>query len=80
MTEEFTIFLSMLILVAPIDHIYGTLGIVGATSTQQYSDMSRLREEIEGQGSFTFFAPSNEAWEQLDSVSVCGERVSACTR
>ncbi|XP_010130230.1 PREDICTED: periostin isoform X2 [Buceros rhinoceros silvestris] len=53
--------------VAPIDHVYGTLGIVGATSTQRYSDMSRLREEIEGQGSFTFFAPSNEAWEQLDS-------------
>ncbi|KAI6078497.1 Periostin isoform X6 [Aix galericulata] len=53
--------------VAPIDHVYGTLGIVGATSTQQYSDMSKLREEIEGRGSFTFFAPSNEAWEQLSS-------------
>uniref|UniRef100_A0A8D2PMY1 Periostin n=1 Tax=Zosterops lateralis melanops TaxID=1220523 RepID=A0A8D2PMY1_ZOSLA len=53
--------------VAPIDHVYGTLGIVGATSTQQYSDISKLREEIEGRGSFTFFAPSNEAWDQLDS-------------
>ncbi|XP_009947750.1 PREDICTED: periostin isoform X2 [Leptosomus discolor] len=53
--------------VAPIDHVYGTLGIVGATSTQQYSHMSKLREEIEGRGSFTFFAPSNEAWEQLNS-------------
>ncbi|NXD73113.1 POSTN protein, partial [Eolophus roseicapillus] len=53
--------------VAPIDHVYGTLGIVGATSTQQYSDISKLREEIEGRGSFTFFAPSNEAWEQLNS-------------
>ncbi|XP_044308407.1 periostin [Varanus komodoensis] len=52
--------------VAPIDHVYGTLGIVGATSTQQYSDLSKLREEIEGQGSFTFFAPSNEAWNLLD--------------
>ncbi|XP_048358506.1 periostin isoform X3 [Sphaerodactylus townsendi] len=52
--------------VAPIDHVYGTLGIVGATSTQQYSDMSKLREEIEGPGSFTFFAPSNEAWDLLD--------------
>uniref|UniRef100_A0A8C8SJL7 Periostin n=1 Tax=Pelusios castaneus TaxID=367368 RepID=A0A8C8SJL7_9SAUR len=52
--------------VAPIDHVYGTLGIVGATTTQQYSDMSKLREEIEGRGSFTFFAPSNEAWEQLE--------------
>ncbi|XP_071304486.1 periostin isoform X6 [Agelaius tricolor] len=53
--------------VAPIDHVYGTLGIVGATTTQRYSDMSKLREEIEGRGSFTFFAPSNEAWDQLDS-------------
>lgn len=61
----------MFILVAPIDHVYGTLGIVGATTTQRYSDMSKLREEIEGRGSFTFFAPSNEAWDQLDSVSVC---------
>lgn len=61
----------MFILVAPIDHVYGTLGIVGATSTQQYSDISKLREEIEGRGSFTFFAPSNEAWEELNSVSVC---------
>uniref|UniRef100_K7F9B3 Periostin n=1 Tax=Pelodiscus sinensis TaxID=13735 RepID=K7F9B3_PELSI len=52
--------------VAPIDHVYGTLGIVGATSTQRYSDMSKLREEIEGGGSYTFFAPSNEAWELLD--------------
>ncbi|XP_024050413.1 periostin-like isoform X7 [Terrapene carolina triunguis] len=52
--------------VAPIDHVYGTLGIVGATSTQRYSDMSKLREEIEGRGSFTFFSPSNDAWELLD--------------
>lgn len=61
----------MFILVAPIDHVYGTLGIVGATSTQHYCDISKLRGEIEGRGSFTFFAPSNEAWEQLNSVSVC---------
>ncbi|KAK4830694.1 hypothetical protein QYF61_012863 [Mycteria americana] len=53
--------------VAPIDHVYGTLGIVGATATQQYSDISKLREEIEGRGSFTFFAPSNEAWEELNA-------------
>ncbi|XP_061495176.1 periostin isoform X4 [Rhineura floridana] len=52
--------------VAPIDHVYGTLGIVGATATQQYSDLSKLREEIEGHGSYTFFAPSNEAWDLLD--------------
>ncbi|KAM7398174.1 hypothetical protein PAMA_006188 [Pampus argenteus] len=51
---------------APIDHIYGTLGLVKATTTQQYSDMSKLREEIEGKGSFTMFAPSNDAWDQLD--------------
>ncbi|XP_028903808.1 periostin isoform X3 [Ornithorhynchus anatinus] len=53
--------------VAPIDHVYGTLGIVGATTTQGYSDVSKLREEIEGKGSYTYFAPSNEAWDNLDS-------------
>ncbi|AWO99776.1 putative periostin [Scophthalmus maximus] len=52
--------------VAPIDHVYGTLGLIKATTTQQYADMSKLREEIEGKGSFTMFAPSNDAWEQLD--------------
>ncbi|XP_051256908.1 periostin isoform X3 [Dicentrarchus labrax] len=52
--------------VAPIDHVYGTLGLIKATTTQQYADMSKLREEIEGKGSFTMFAPSNEAWDQLD--------------
>ncbi|XP_053419486.1 periostin isoform X3 [Nycticebus coucang] len=53
--------------VLPIDHVYGTLGIVGATTTQSYSDVSKLREEIEGKGSFTYFAPSNDAWDNLDS-------------
>lgn len=53
---------------APIDNVYGTLGLVNAISTQQYSGMSKLREEIEGPGSFTFFAPSNEAWDLLDPV------------
>uniref|UniRef100_A0AAQ6A9M2 Periostin, osteoblast specific factor a n=1 Tax=Amphiprion ocellaris TaxID=80972 RepID=A0AAQ6A9M2_AMPOC len=52
--------------VAPIDHVYGTLGLVKATTTQQYSDISKLREEIEGKGSFTMFAPSNDAWDQLE--------------
>ncbi|XP_072248228.1 periostin, osteoblast specific factor b isoform X2 [Leuresthes tenuis] len=52
--------------VAPIDHVYGSLGIVKATSTQDFSDKSKLRPEIEGPGSFTFFAPSNEAWDLLD--------------
>ncbi|XP_039986857.1 periostin, osteoblast specific factor b isoform X3 [Xiphias gladius] len=54
--------------VAPIDHVYGTLGLVKATSTQRYSDISKLRPEIEGSGSYTFFAPSNEAWESLDET------------
>lgn len=59
----------MSFLVAPIDNVYGTLGVVKATSTQRYADISKLRPEIEGSGSFTFFAPSNEAWELLDEVS-----------
>ncbi|XP_028274863.1 periostin, osteoblast specific factor b isoform X2 [Parambassis ranga] len=54
--------------VAPIDHVYGSLGLVKATSTQQYSDISKLRPEIEGPGSYTFFAPSNDAWELLDET------------
>ncbi|KAM4546068.1 periostin-like isoform 2-T2 [Odontesthes bonariensis] len=54
--------------VAPIDHIYGTLALVKATTTQQYSETSKLREEIEGKGSFTMFAPSNDAWDELDST------------
>ncbi|KAM5181782.1 periostin isoform 2-T2 [Mantella aurantiaca] len=52
--------------VAPIDHVYGTLGIVGAKTTQDYSEKSELKNEIEGVGSFTFFAPSNDAWDLLD--------------
>ncbi|XP_037543909.1 periostin [Nematolebias whitei] len=52
--------------VAPIDHLYGMLGLLKATTTQQYADMSKLREEIEGKGSFTMFAPSNDAWDELD--------------
>uniref|UniRef100_A0A4W5RED4 Periostin n=1 Tax=Hucho hucho TaxID=62062 RepID=A0A4W5RED4_9TELE len=52
--------------VAPIDHVYGTLGLVKASTTQQYSDLSKMREEIEGKGSFTMFTPSNEAWDLLD--------------
>ncbi|XP_038860970.1 periostin-like isoform X1 [Salvelinus namaycush] len=52
--------------VAPIDHVYGTLGLVKARTTQKYSALSKLREEIEGKGSFTMFAPSDEAWDLLD--------------
>uniref|UniRef100_A0A8C8ITY8 Periostin n=1 Tax=Oncorhynchus tshawytscha TaxID=74940 RepID=A0A8C8ITY8_ONCTS len=54
--------------VAPIDNVYGTLGLVKAISTQEYSHISKLREEIEGSGSYTFFAPSNDAWDLLDEV------------
>ncbi|XP_069747808.1 periostin-like isoform X3 [Narcine bancroftii] len=52
--------------VAPIDHVYGTLGIVGARNTQNYADRCNLRQEIEGVGTYTFFAPSDEAWMLLD--------------
>lgn len=54
--------------VAPIDHVYGTLGLVKASLTQEYSDISKLRVEIEGSGSYTFFAPSNDAWDLLEEV------------
>jgi len=54
--------------VAPIDNLYGTLGMIKATSTQNYADQSKLRAEIEGSGSYTFFAPSNDAWDLLDEV------------
>ncbi|XP_078087016.1 transforming growth factor-beta-induced protein ig-h3 [Mustelus asterias] len=49
----------------PIDNIYNTLGNVGSSSTQSYSDRAKLRPEIEGPGTFTIFAPSNEAWAAL---------------
>lgn len=49
----------------PLVNIYSTLGVVGASTTQMYSDRAKLRPEIEGPGSFTFFAPSNEAWAAL---------------
>lgn len=50
-------------------NIYKTLGVVGATTTKMYSERAKLQEEIEGPGSFTFFAPSNEAWAALPTVS-----------
>uniref|UniRef100_UPI00398F21C0 transforming growth factor-beta-induced protein ig-h3 isoform X2 n=1 Tax=Pristiophorus japonicus TaxID=55135 RepID=UPI00398F21C0 len=49
----------------PINNIYNTLGTVGSSTTQLYSDRAILRPEIEGPGSFTIFAPSNEAWAAL---------------
>ncbi|KAK2838627.1 hypothetical protein Q7C36_013441 [Tachysurus vachellii] len=51
--------------VLPLVNIYNTMGVVGATTTKIYSERAKLREEIEGPGSFTFFAPSNEAWSAL---------------
>uniref|UniRef100_A0A673XQ22 Periostin-like n=1 Tax=Salmo trutta TaxID=8032 RepID=A0A673XQ22_SALTR len=64
---DFKLSLSLLVPpVAPIDHVYGTLGLVKARTTQKYSALSKLREEIEGKGSFTMFAPSDEAWDLLD--------------
>nr|XP_019961445.1 PREDICTED: transforming growth factor-beta-induced protein ig-h3-like [Paralichthys olivaceus] len=53
----------------PLVNIYNTLGVVGASTTQMYSERAKLREEVEGPGSFTFFAPSNEAWAALPTVS-----------
>uniref|UniRef100_A0A8C7XHT3 Transforming growth factor-beta-induced protein ig-h3 n=1 Tax=Oryzias sinensis TaxID=183150 RepID=A0A8C7XHT3_9TELE len=49
----------------PLVNIYNTLGVAGASSTQQYSERADLRNEIEGPGSFTFFAPSDGAWANL---------------
>ncbi|CAG00436.1 unnamed protein product, partial [Tetraodon nigroviridis] len=55
--------------VAPIDNVYATLGTLHATSTQRYSSMAGMREKLEGMGSFTIFAPSNDAWTELDSAT-----------
>lgn len=55
--------------VAPIDSVYGTLDLVKAKITQRYADQSKLSEEISGPGSYTMFAPSDDAWEDLDPVS-----------
>uniref|UniRef100_A0A452DR88 Transforming growth factor-beta-induced protein ig-h3 n=1 Tax=Capra hircus TaxID=9925 RepID=A0A452DR88_CAPHI len=50
----------------PLSNLYETLGVVGATTTQLYTDRTeKLRPEMEGPGSFTIFAPSNEAWSSL---------------
>ncbi|XP_076994630.1 transforming growth factor-beta-induced protein ig-h3 isoform X1 [Tamandua tetradactyla] len=50
----------------PLSNIYETLGVVGSTTTQLYTDRTeKLRPEMEGPGSFTIFAPSNEAWASL---------------
>lgn len=53
---------------APIDSVYGTLVLVKADITKQYSVISKIKEEIDGSGTYTMFAPSDDAWTQLDSV------------
>ncbi|KAK3550046.1 hypothetical protein QTP86_019145 [Hemibagrus guttatus] len=50
----------------PIDTIYGTLGLLKLDITQQYSFQSKIREEFDGAGAYTVFAPNDEAWEKLD--------------
>ena len=57
---------------APIDNVHGTLGLLKATKTQEYAEASSIAEELSGKGSFTMFAPSNDAWEELDPVSSRG--------
>ena len=53
----------------PLSNLYETLGVVGATTTQLYTDRTeKLRPEMEGPGSFTIFALSNEAWSSLPAV------------
>ncbi|KAI1234088.1 hypothetical protein IHE44_0003801 [Lamprotornis superbus] len=54
----------------PLSNIYETLGVVGSATTQLYSDRSNLRPDIEGPGSFTIFAPSNEAWASLSAETL----------
>ncbi|XP_072302025.1 periostin-like isoform X2 [Eucyclogobius newberryi] len=53
--------------VSPIEHVYGTLGLVKVATTQSYADVSKVREELEGKGSYTMFAPNNDAWNSMDS-------------
>nr|XP_058917053.1 transforming growth factor-beta-induced protein ig-h3 isoform X2 [Kogia breviceps] len=53
----------------PLSNLYETLGVVGATTSQLYTDRTeKLRPEMEGPGSFTIFAPSNEAWASLPAI------------
>ena len=56
--------------VAPIDTVYKTLDLVKADITKQYSDISRIKEEIDGSGTYTMFAPNDDAWNQLDGVCI----------
>uniref|UniRef100_A0A8B9J7F0 Periostin, osteoblast specific factor a n=1 Tax=Astyanax mexicanus TaxID=7994 RepID=A0A8B9J7F0_ASTMX len=53
---------------SPIDNVYGTLGLLKADITKRYSDISKIKEEIDGSGTYTMFAPTDDAWDQLDGV------------
>ncbi|XP_036450308.1 periostin isoform X2 [Colossoma macropomum] len=55
--------------VAPIDTVYRTLDLVKADITKEYSDISRIKEEIDGSGTYTMFAPNDDAWNQLDGTA-----------
>ncbi|KAL6473164.1 hypothetical protein MHYP_G00193520 [Metynnis hypsauchen] len=55
--------------VAPIDTVYKTLDLVKADITKQYSDISKIKEEIDGSGTYTMFVPSDDAWNQLDGTA-----------
>ncbi|RXN06859.1 periostin isoform X1 [Labeo rohita] len=55
--------------VAPIDTVYGTLDLVNAKITKKYSDQSKMKEELDGAGTYTMFAPSDDAWTELDPTS-----------
>ncbi|XP_062869761.1 periostin [Trichomycterus rosablanca] len=53
----------------PIDTVYGTLGLLNADITQQYSDLAEISTDLQGAGSYTMFAPSDDAWEQLEATA-----------
>ncbi|XP_066506725.1 periostin isoform X2 [Hoplias malabaricus] len=55
--------------VAPIDTVYGTLDLLQADVTKRYSDISRIKEEIGGSGTYTMFAPSDDAWDLLETTA-----------
>uniref|UniRef100_UPI00358F2CCC transforming growth factor-beta-induced protein ig-h3-like isoform X1 n=1 Tax=Myxine glutinosa TaxID=7769 RepID=UPI00358F2CCC len=51
--------------ISPIVNMHETLGKVGALLTKSYSNQSELQLKLEGEGVYTMFAPSNEAWQLL---------------
>ncbi|KAM6946097.1 LOW QUALITY PROTEIN: periostin, osteoblast specific factor b [Aplochiton taeniatus] len=52
--------------VAPYDNVMSQLRVVKASITQNYAELSKLKPEIEGSGSYTF-CPSTDAWNLLDA-------------